>query len=248
MGELGRRGSVPVRPEEAHKKPYSAPQLIPRLDALHENRRDLRFRLDVEVKIHSPSMGPVPGQTLDISERGLSALLPVELPLEEVVEVNLKLHIGRVNVRATIRNRNAFRHGFQFVEPNPALHLIRENCCFLEQIPTLNSAMEAEPEEKTLENGVRLRLYRGRQWTVGNQRLTGDGLEVSEPPDHLTRSVLIFANVLDSPRAEQAYKKQVVLTRETPKSDSGVEQSRLDSKLSGEDEARYLAYRRMFEP
>jgi hypothetical protein len=185
MGELGRRGSVPVRPEEAHKKPYSAPQLIPRLDALRENRRDLRFRLDVEVKIHSPSMGPVPGQTLDISERGLSALLPVELPLEEVVEVNLKLHIGRVNVRATIRNRNAFRHGFQFVEPNPALHLIRENCCFLEQIPTLNSAMEAEPEEKTLENGVRLRLYRGRQWTVGNQRLTGDGLEVSEPPDHL---------------------------------------------------------------
>ena len=92
-----------------------------------------------------------------------------------------------------------------------------------------------------------MRLYRRRQWTVGNQKLTGDRLEVSEPPDHLTRSVLIFANVLDSPRAEQAYEKQVVLTRETPKSDSGVEQSRLDSKLSGEDESRFLEYRRMFD-
>jgi hypothetical protein len=33
-----------------------------------------------------------------------------------------------------VRDRNAFRHGFQFVEPNPALHLIRENCCLLERI------------------------------------------------------------------------------------------------------------------
>lgn len=127
------KAALPVQPEEAHKKPHAAPQ---RLDALRENRRDLRFRLDAEVKIQSPSMGPVPGQTLDISEGGLSATLPVELPLEEVVEVNLKLRIGRVNVRARIGNRNAFRHGFQFVEPNPALHLIRENCCFLEKIPT----------------------------------------------------------------------------------------------------------------
>ena len=125
-------GAPVAEPDQNRRK---RPPESPGVDALRETRRDLRFRLDVEVKIQSPSMGPVPGQTLDISDRGLSATLPVELPVEEVVELNLNLRIGVVNVHATVRNRNAFRHGFQFVEPNPALHLIRENCCLLEQIP-----------------------------------------------------------------------------------------------------------------
>lgn len=77
-----------------------------------------------------------------------------------------------------------------------------------------------------------------------NQQLTGDRLEISEPPDYVPRAVLIFANVLDSPRAKQAYEEQAVPARETPASDSGIEMSTLGSKLSGEDEARYLDYRR----
>src|SRR5579864_6071392 len=110
------------------------PTGFPRLDALREARRDLRFRLYTDVKILSPSLGFLLGKTLEISERGFSGTLPVELPVGEVVELDLTLRIGRVNVSATVRNRNAFRHGFQFVEPNPALHLIRENCCLLERI------------------------------------------------------------------------------------------------------------------
>jgi hypothetical protein len=82
-------------------------------------------------------MGSVLGRTLEVSERGLSASLPVELPIRELVELNITLRIGHLNVDATVRDRNAFRHGFQFVEPNPALHLIRENCCLLERIPNL---------------------------------------------------------------------------------------------------------------
>jgi hypothetical protein len=114
--------------------PDRKPTGIPRLDALREARRDLRFRLYVEVKILSPSLGSLPGKTLEISERGFSGTLPVELPVGEVVELDLTLRIGRVKVRAAVRNRSAFRHGFQFVEPNPALHLIRENCCLLERV------------------------------------------------------------------------------------------------------------------
>jgi len=106
---------------------------IPRLDALREARRNLRFKLYVNVQIDSPSKGSVSGRTLDLSDHGLSATLPVELSVGEVVQLNLKLRIGRMAVFATVRNRNAFRHGFQFVEPNPALHLIRENCCLLER-------------------------------------------------------------------------------------------------------------------
>ena len=95
----------------------------------------MRFKLYIDVKIQSQSMSSVLGRTLEISERGLSATLPLELPIGEVVALSLMLRIGNVNVHATVRDRNAFRHGFQFVEPNPALHLIRENCCLLERIP-----------------------------------------------------------------------------------------------------------------
>jgi hypothetical protein len=119
-----------------NRKCGEEPTGIPRLDALREARRDLRFKLYVDVKIHSPSLGSVSGKALEISERGLSATLPVELPVGEVVELDVKLRIKRVNIRATVRNRNAFRHGLQFVEPNPAIHLIRENCCLLERIAT----------------------------------------------------------------------------------------------------------------
>lgn len=74
---------------------------IPRLDALRENRRDLRFKLYVNVTIHSPSLGSVLGKTLEISERGLSATVPVELPVGEVVELNPTLRIGPVNFFAS---------------------------------------------------------------------------------------------------------------------------------------------------
>src|ERR1700675_4123718 len=110
------------------------PTVIPKLDDLSEARRVLRCKLYIDVKIHSLSMDSVLGRTLEISELGLSATLPVELPIGEIVELNLMLRIGHVNVHATVRNRKAFRHGFQFAEPNPALHLIRENCCLLERI------------------------------------------------------------------------------------------------------------------
>jgi len=121
---------------KAHRRGGAGPIGIPRLDALLDARRDLRFKLHVAVKIDSPSKGSVSGKTLDLSDHGVSATLPIELPVGEVVELDLTLRIGRVNVRAAVRDRNALRHGFEFVEPNPAQHLIRENCCLLDQIPT----------------------------------------------------------------------------------------------------------------
>lgn len=107
---------------------------IPRLDAIREARRDSRFKLDVAVTIDSPSQGCISGRTLDLSDHGLSATVPVELPVGEIVQLNFKLQLGAVVVFATVRNRNGHRHGFKFVEPNPAQHRIRENCCLLERI------------------------------------------------------------------------------------------------------------------
>jgi hypothetical protein len=119
---------------ETERKGGDEPIGIARLDALREARRDSRFRLDVDVRIDSSSMGSVSGRTLDLSDHGLSAILPVEVSVGEVVQLKFTLRLGRVAVFATVRNRNENRHGFQFVEPNPAQHLIRENCCLLERI------------------------------------------------------------------------------------------------------------------
>jgi hypothetical protein len=117
------------------RKSGEKPTESPKVDNLRESRRDFRFKLYVDLKIRSLSMASVLGRTLDISERGLSATLPAELPIGEIVDLYIRLRIGNVSVHATVSNKSAFRHGFQFVEPNPALHMIRENCCLLERIP-----------------------------------------------------------------------------------------------------------------
>ena len=48
----------------------------------------------------------LPGRTLDISQSGMSALLPTELELGEIVDLNMKTPIGLAAGRAVVRNRN----------------------------------------------------------------------------------------------------------------------------------------------
>ena len=87
-----------------------------------------RFKLDANLKIRSRTGGQLSGYALDISESGISAMLHIEVSMGEVVELDFELPLGRVNVRAIVRERNAFRYGFQFVQPNPARQLIAHAC------------------------------------------------------------------------------------------------------------------------
>jgi hypothetical protein len=57
-------------------------------------------------------MGSVSGRTLEISERGFSATLPVELPIGEVVDLSIRLRI---------RNYERPRHGQQQERISPRL-------------------------------------------------------------------------------------------------------------------------------
>jgi hypothetical protein len=93
-----------------------------------EQRRHPRFKLDVEVRIYSRTAGLVLGRTVDISESGISAMLKMEVALNQVVQLEFMLPRGFVAVRALARQRNCFRYGFQFVEPYPAQELIRRTC------------------------------------------------------------------------------------------------------------------------
>ena len=96
-----------------------------------DGRLQPRFKLDSNLKIHSPTGGLLSGYALDISESGISAMLPIEVSLGEVVELDFELPRGRVSVRAVVRERNAFRYGFQFVQPNAANQLIADACASL---------------------------------------------------------------------------------------------------------------------
>jgi hypothetical protein len=82
-----------------------------------ENRRHPRSKLELDVTVRSKQAGLVPGRTLDISEFGLSAILPVELSVGEAVELDIKLPLVPASIRAVVRNKNVFRHGFKFEEP-----------------------------------------------------------------------------------------------------------------------------------
>ncbi len=89
---------------------------VNQFDPVPDARRHPRFKLAVDIRIDSKTSGVVKGQTVDISESGLSALLKLEVPLGEFVELQFTLPFGPVSVYATVSQKSAFRYGFQFVE------------------------------------------------------------------------------------------------------------------------------------
>jgi hypothetical protein len=68
------------------------------------------------------------GHTVDISESGLSAMLTMDVPVGEIVEMDFVLPTGPVNICATARQRIAFRYGFEFLDQSAANDGIRETC------------------------------------------------------------------------------------------------------------------------
>jgi hypothetical protein len=91
-------------------------------------RRQLRFKIEVDITINSRTCGWLKGHTVDISESGLSAMLRIEVPLGEIVELSFILPLGLVTIYAMVRQRNAFRYGFKFVESSFVQEVIRPTC------------------------------------------------------------------------------------------------------------------------
>ncbi|HET7890805.1 MAG TPA: PilZ domain-containing protein [Candidatus Sulfotelmatobacter sp.] len=91
-------------------------------------RRHPRFPLEIDIRVYPRDSPVVRGRTVDISESGISAMLRVEVPVGEVVRLEFKLPLGDVDVLALVRQRNAFRYGFQFVEINSRQDIIARTC------------------------------------------------------------------------------------------------------------------------
>jgi len=100
-----------------------------RTGKLIDARKHSRFNVDVDVKIYSRNSSRVMGRTVDISEQGLAVMVQIEIPLDQVVRLEFELPLGVVSIRALVRQRSAFRYGFQFVEPGSyAQELINRFC------------------------------------------------------------------------------------------------------------------------
>jgi hypothetical protein len=92
-------------------------QIPPRtIQEIVDARRSPRFPLQVHITILSRTSGALFGRTVDISESGVSAMLTMEVPVGEIVELEFVLPSGPVNVFATVRQKVAFRYGFQFLD------------------------------------------------------------------------------------------------------------------------------------
>ena len=93
-----------------------------------EARRHPRYQLEVDIRVYPRNSEVAHGYTVDISESGISAMLREEVPLGEVVRLEFSLPAGDVEIHAMVRQRNAFRYGFQFVEASSAQDLIGVTC------------------------------------------------------------------------------------------------------------------------
>ena len=109
---------------------------------LVDARRHPRYPFEVEVRIYARNSPVVRGHTVDISESGISAMLRVEVPLEEVVRLEFTVPSGDVVVHALVRQRSAFRYGFQFVESEGAQQKIVRTCNRL----AVDLALQAGPQ------------------------------------------------------------------------------------------------------
>ena len=114
------------------KRPYSPPELrklSSEAAKAIKTRRQPRFPLEADVVLRSKSAGIIPGRTVEISQSGMSAVLPVELPIiGEVFEFDIKLPQGTASLQGVVRHRSAFRHGFEFLKPNPVSQDLIDNC------------------------------------------------------------------------------------------------------------------------
>jgi len=91
-------------------------------------RRSPRFKLEIDIRVYARNCAVARGHTVDISESGIAALLMDEVNLQEIVRLEFTVPAGDVEVLALVRQRNAFRYGFEFIEDGPARRLIDQTC------------------------------------------------------------------------------------------------------------------------
>ncbi len=107
---------------------YRTPHPDARTHELVDARRHRRFTIQIAIRVYPRNCAVVRGDTVDISESGISAMLRTEVPIGEVVRLEFTLPSGDVDVLGTVRHRSAFRYGFQFVDTVTEQEVIARAC------------------------------------------------------------------------------------------------------------------------
>ncbi|HEY6935644.1 MAG TPA: PilZ domain-containing protein [Terriglobales bacterium] len=71
----------------------------------------------------------IPGIALEISQSGISVILPEQLSIGENVELRLQLPGGELRLFAVVRNQAIFRHGLEFAYLTSAQQQLIETTC-----------------------------------------------------------------------------------------------------------------------
>jgi hypothetical protein len=88
-------------------------QLLEELGQAHNRRRYPRLSQSIGVTLFCLGLGVIKGRICEISASGFAATLPVHLEFGESVTAEIHLPFGTKTVEAVVRNRIAFRHGFE---------------------------------------------------------------------------------------------------------------------------------------
>jgi hypothetical protein len=76
--------------------------LVASFRTMPDARCQPRFKLELDITVNSRTCGVLKGRSVDISESGIAAMLPIEAPVGEVVELNFQLPCGPVTVHAMV--------------------------------------------------------------------------------------------------------------------------------------------------
>ena len=93
-----------------------------------EARRHPRYKIEVGVRIYPRNAQVVRGHSVDLSESGVSVMLRDEVRIGEVVRLEFTIPTGEVIIHALVRQRNAFRFGFEFLEAISQMEIIQRAC------------------------------------------------------------------------------------------------------------------------
>lgn len=113
-----------------HSKGPAAPEATAHID-WRRHRRFNRYKLDIRLNLTLELDGKqekLTGRCRHLGEGGLGATLAGELPVGETVLVEFTLpgHKESMHMRAAVRYRHGFHHGFEFLTLGVAqLELIR---------------------------------------------------------------------------------------------------------------------------
>jgi hypothetical protein len=94
----------------------------------NEQRANPRFVLDVPLRIHFRMGEVISGRTVDISESGMSVMVPLGITIGQEIELDFQLPCGPFNVQAVVKNKNAFRYGLEFVLTDKERTIIKRGC------------------------------------------------------------------------------------------------------------------------